>query len=187
MDEQKIWVTSDWHFGHQQSFLWEPRGYNSVEEMNEDIIRKHNEVVGENDIVYFLGDAMLNDNECGKRCIEQLNGNIHMIRGNHDTNARIEIYKDCKNVVAVGSYAEVIKYKKYHFYLSHYPTLTSNFDGDRSLKQRVINLCGHSHTDNKFLDMNKGLIYHCDMDAHNCYPVLLDDIIEDIKEVVNNA
>lgn len=29
--------------------------------------------------------------------------------------------------------------------------------------------------------MNKGLIYHVDLDAHNCYPILIDNIIEDIK------
>ena len=29
--------------------------------------------------------------------------------------------------------------------------------------------------------MDKGLIYHVELDAHNCYPVSIDQIIEDIK------
>ena len=30
-------------------------------------------------------------------------------------------------------------------------------------------------------NMDKGLIFHCEMDTNNCCPWLLDDIIEDIK------
>ena len=73
------------------------------------------------------------------------------------------------------------------FYLSHYPTLTSNLDSNEPLKARVINLCGHSHTQDRWADWDKGLIYHVEMDAHNCYPVLLDDIIEEIKNKVEEC
>ena len=51
----------------------------------------------------------------------------------------------------------------------------------KPLKKKLINLCGHTHTDNKFKDMDKGLIYHVELDAHNNKPVLLDDIIDDLK------
>lgn len=47
----------------------------------------------------------------------------------------------------------------------------------------MINLCGHAHTTNPFADMDKGLIYHVELDAHGCYPISIDDIIEDIKEI----
>ena len=33
-----IYLTSDWHFGHDREFIWKARGYSSVEEMNEDQI-----------------------------------------------------------------------------------------------------------------------------------------------------
>jgi hypothetical protein len=33
--------------------------------------------------------------------------------------------------------------------------------------------------------MDKGLCYHVELDAHNNYPVLLDNIIEDIKEYLH--
>ena len=32
--------------------------------------------------------------------------------------------------------------------------------------------------------MDKGIIYHCELDAHNCYPVCIDTIIEDIKNYI---
>ena len=34
-----IYLTSDWHFCHNQPFLYEPRGFKNIEEMN-DIISK---------------------------------------------------------------------------------------------------------------------------------------------------
>ena len=71
---------------------------------------------------------------------------IHIITGNHCTNPRIEMYGTCANVVEVIKHATVLKYHKQHFYLSHYPTLTANKDEDRPLKEKAINICGHSHT-----------------------------------------
>lgn len=148
--------------------------------MNRAIIKNHNEVVSEDDDVYVLGDLMLNDNEGGLWFIKRLRGRIHIILGNHDTDTRERLYCECYNVVEIV-YATIVKYGKYHFYLSHYPTLTSNFDIEKPLKQRLINLCGHSHTTDRWADWDKGFIYHCELDAHECKPVLLDDIIEELK------
>lgn len=179
-EQNKIWITSDWHFGHSKPFLYEPRGFKNTYEMSEAIIKKYNEVVGPNDDVYFLGDATLDNNEYGLQCIKQLKGRIHIVRGNHDTDTRIELYKNCWNVVEIceGKY---LNYKKYRFYLSHYPCLCSNYDIDKPLKARMISLCGHSHTQNWAQDMDKGLIFHAEVDSNNCYPWNLDDIIEKIK------
>lgn len=185
MEDIRIWITSDTHFNHNRDFIFLPRGFSSVEEMNNEIVKRWNSVVGENDLVYHLGDIMLNDNEKGIEYLKQLNGRICILRGNHDTDSRINLYKQCPNVFNCGSLAKIIKYKKYRFYLSHYPTLTSNYrEEDISIKSKLINLCGHTHTTDKFKDFKENLIYHCEMDAHNCYPVLLDDIIEDIKNKV---
>ena len=177
-----IYITSDLHFNHDKFFCYVPRGFQSVEEMNNAIVKRWNAVITDEDDVYILGDLMLNDIDGGMELLESLNGRLHIIFGNHDTGTRQELYKNAKNVVEVCGYATVIKYKKYNFYLSHYPALTSNHDIDKPLKARVINLCGHSHTEDRFADMDKGLIYHCEMDAHNCEPVLIDDIIWDIKD-----
>lgn len=177
-----IYITSDLHFNHNKFFCYISRGFKSVEEMNNAIVKRWNAVITNEDDVYILGDLMLNDNDDGMELLESLNGRLHIIFGNHDTGTRQELYKGARNVVEICGYVTVIKYKKYVFYLSHYPTLTSNHDVDKPLKARVINLCGHTHTEDRFADMDKGLIYHCEMDAHNCEPVLIDDIIWDIKD-----
>lgn len=181
----QIYISSDTHFNHDKSFIWEPRGFNSVEEMNESIISNWNAIVKNDDIVYLLGDVMLGDNETGIACLKRLKGTINILIGNHDTNARLKEYSKLPNI-NICNYAEVIKYNKYTFYLSHYPTLTSNFDIDKPLKRRIINLCGHSHTNDPFVDSDKGAIYHCEVDAHNCEPILIDDIIKEIEKKWGN-
>lgn len=175
-----IYFTSDLHFCHNRDFIWHPRGCTSVYDMNIKIISNWHDMVDYDDDVYILGDIMLNNNDEGIRLLKALNGKLHIIRGNHDTDTRMELYKKCYNVVSVSE-GEFFNYNGYHFYLSHYPCLCSNNDEDKSLKKRMINLCGHIHTPNKFLDMNKGLIYHVELDAHNLKPVSIDTIIQDIE------
>ena len=175
----KIWICSDWHFNHDKPFVWQYRGFSSVEEMNQEIIRRHNEIVSEEDEVYILGDCCMgSDLKTNKELISCLHGQKYFIIGNHCTTHRVEMYKELGEVLG---YATMLKYKKYSFYLSHYPSITGNFDYDKPLRQQVISLCGHSHTQNPFADIDKGLIYHCELDSHNCYPILLDDIIEEMK------
>lgn len=178
-----IFVTSDLHFCHNRPFLYEPRGFHSVYEMNVAIVNNWNSVVSPEDDVYVLGDLMLNDNEEGARLLSILHGHLHIILGNHDTDARIELYKQCPNVVEVCD-AKRLKYNGYHFFLSHYPALTDNHDWDKPLAARCVSLCGHTHTQDRFYDWDKGCIYHCELDAHNNYPVPLDNIIADLQEKI---
>lgn len=177
-----IYITSDLHLCHNRDFLYEPRGFNNIYEHNEAIVRNWNSIVNPEDDVYILGDLMLNDNEIGRKLLAQLKGNIHIIFGNHDTDTRKEIYESLWNVVEICGWSIPLNYNGYHFQLSHYPTLTSNHDENKPLKSRTINLCGHTHTKDRFHHWEYGVIYHCELDAHNCYPVSLDQIIEDIKE-----
>lgn len=176
-----IWFCSDTHFGHNREFLYEPRGFNNIWEHDKQIIKNWNSVIQSEDEVYHLGDVMLGNNDYGLSCLKQLKGNIHIIRGNHCTDTRMKLYPECWNIVEITE-GQFFKYKKYHFYLSHFPCIVSNYDADKPLKARMISLCGHSHTKDKFQDIDKGLIYHCELDAHDNYPVLIDDIIKDIKE-----
>ena len=182
---KKIWITSDWHFGHDKEFVYKPRGFESIHEMNKEIIIRHNSIVNPEDDVYVLGDLMLGNNEAGISCIKQLKGNLHIIRGNHDTNFRMELYNKIYNIVEITE-GQFLKAGKYNFYLTHYPCICSNFDYDKPLKARVISLCGHTHIQDPFADWDKGVIYHCELDAHNCYPICIDNIIKDIKEKIND-
>lgn len=186
MNEPCIFITSDLHFGHNRDFIYRPRNFNNVEEHDSAIIKNWNETVRQEDTVFVLGDLVLGDNQNGISCLSLLNGNIKVIRGNHDTDARWNLYNSLSNIELLD-WAYMLKYKKYHFYLSHYPTLTSNYDDNKPLKTKIINLCGHSHTLDAFSDWDKGCIYHCELDAHNCYPVKLDSIIEEIKTRYNKT
>ena len=175
----KIWFTSDWHFCHDKDFLWFPRGFDSIEMNNLAILSNHNLLVSNEDDVYVLGDLMLNDNEKGLELIKSMKGKLHIILGNHDTESRIELYKKLPNIIEV-TYATILKYNKSHFYLSHYPTICSNYDDNKPWHKNLINLYGHTHQKTNFFNDNP-YMYHVGVDSHNCYPVLIDDIIEEIR------
>lgn len=184
----KVWITSDLHFCHDKDFCYKPRGFNSVNEMNKAIVENWNSIVSKDDKVYLLGDVMLNDNIMGFKLLESLNGDITIVSGNHDTLTRLSIYEDAYSVVKVAGPAMFLKYKGYSLYLSHYPTKVGNYDNDKPLKARMINFCGHTHTPDRFCDMNEnmGLVYHVELDAHDNKPILLDDAIDDIKNYLAN-
>lgn len=173
-----IYFTSDLHLFHNRDFLYKPRGFESVYEMNDAILKNWNSTVDMGDDVYVLGDLMLNDNDGGIKLFKQLKGNIHVLLGNHDTDARVDLYRHCYNVVDV-KYADILKYNGYHFFLCHYPTITTNISKE-SLKQAAINLFGHTHSKDKFYGDNP-FMYNVACDAHNCTPVSLDCIINDVE------
>lgn len=181
-----IYATSDLHLSHNKPFVYAVRGYSSIKEMNQSLIDKYNATVSDDDEVYILGDLCLGGGDSlinNFKMLNQLNGKIHIILGNHDTSTRRKMYEALPQVVSI-SYAEMIQYHKYHFYLSHYPTLTSNLDDDKPLRARTINLCGHSHATDPLADWEKGCIVHCEVDAWNGFPVSLDTIIEKMKQRV---
>ena len=176
----KTFLTSDTHFGHDREFLWGPRGFTNYKEHDIAVIENWNNTVTKDDIVYHLGDVMLGDNAYGISCLEQLNGQIKIIPGNHDTPTRLELYKNLPNVEVLGL-AEMIKYKKYNFYLSHHPTMTSNLEKAPYLRMHLINLYGHTHQQKPFYQ-DIPFMFHVGMDSNNCTPILLDDAIELMKK-----
>ena len=182
--ERKVWLTSDLHLCHDKEFIWGPRGFKSIDEMNAAIVANWNRVVGPADVVYVLGDLMLNNDEKGMFLLKQLKGKIIPVRGNHDSDNRWKNYMTAYNVIPRENDDLVVtlKYGDLTFYLSHYPTLCGNYDGGKPLSRRTINLCGHLHTTDRWNDWDKGLIYHVELDAHDNTPVALDEIIKEIKE-----
>ena len=138
-----IYFASDLHFCHDKDFVWQARGFESIDEMNAEIIRRWNERVYPDDDVYILGDLTLGDIEEGIRLIAKLNGYLHIMRGNHDTDKKVERYLECPNIVDI-KWADMIKYKKNYFFLSHFPMVAKTPDDSES-KQDVYNLHGHTH------------------------------------------
>ena len=174
----KIFLTSDLHFGHDKRFVWGARGFSSIEEMNEAIILNWNSVVKDDDDIYILGDVALGGYE-NIDYLKKLKGKIHIVLGNHDSSNREILYKGLPNVVEVAKVGIKLRYKKYNFILTHYPMMTPNIDKE-SLKQTTLNLYGHTHQVNNFYQ-GMPYMYHVGVDSHDCYPVLLDDIIEEMK------
>ena len=169
---------------HNREFMYKPRGFSSIEEHDAMIIENWNKVVKPEDIVYLLGDLMLNDNEGGIRKLNQLNGIIHYIRGNHCTNTRCELYKNTNMIPLCGdfhtSWATIQKINGYNFYLSHYPTMIGSLEDMSELKKRLLGLSGHTHSKNKFYQ-DIPFMYNVALDAHNNSPVSFDEIIADIE------
>ena len=179
-----IWLTSDLHLEHDREFIWKARSFESVKDMNEQIISRWNTLIKPEDEVYILGDIMLGNNIKGMWAIAELNGRLHLIRGNHDTDTRIALFKGCSQFIEICD-AKYLKYGKYHFYMTHYPCLTGNLEKE-SLTQMTLNLHGHTHSQKKFF-YDLPYCYNVGMDAHNCVPVSIDEIIEDMKNKVEEC
>ena len=171
-----IWFTSDLHLGHNKDFVVQARGFETIEEMNAEIIRRWNERISADDDVYVLGDLILGDVDAGIALIATLNGKLHIMRGNHDTDKKVEKYLELPNIVEV-KYADILQYGKAVFWMSHYPTITANYDDDKPWAKHLINLFGHTHQKAKFYN-DIPFMFHVGMDSNNNTPILLDDIIE---------
>jgi len=73
-----IYFVADTHFDDDNLRRYENRPFDTVEEMNEEIIRRWNEVVCDDDEVYLVGDIG------NAEYINRLNGRKYLIKGNHD-------------------------------------------------------------------------------------------------------
>jgi calcineurin-like phosphoesterase family protein len=80
-----IHFTSDTHFGHEPIIRFIKRPFPSVEEMDRTLVERWNERIGPDDTVYHLGDFCYRSARSLADYRSQLNGTIHLIRGNHDT------------------------------------------------------------------------------------------------------
>lgn len=184
---KKIFFTSDLHLGHNKEFIWGPRGFSSLHEMENKIVENWNSVVAQDDDIYILGDLIMGTNDPLKKVrdvnlLNSLNGNKYIIMGNHDSDEKCALYSLCNNVVEVVL-AKRIKLGGYRLFLSHFPAFTENYDDEGSLKKCCINLHGHTHFKEKFFE-ERPLMYHVGLDAHGCFPVSLNEIIMDIKKKV---
>ena len=75
---------ADTHFGDEAILRYEKRPFSSVEEMDQEMIRRWNEVVGDEDLVFHLGDVSSYGKEKTKEILSRLRGKKHLVLGNHD-------------------------------------------------------------------------------------------------------
>lgn len=171
-----IYFTSDFHFGHMKSFLWEPRGFTNWEEHAQIIINNFKKIVFDSDILYILGDCLLQNEDFGIECLKQIPGFKYLAIGNHDSDRKIERYKK-ENIFEDIEYGYRMEHKDFTFYAQHYPAMMGNYKD----KHPVICLAGHTHAPDKFQNMEFGC-YNIALDAHDCKPVSIDTIVSDIKD-----
>ena len=191
----KVFFTSDIHFGHENVIRFDERPFATVEEMDAELIRRWNAKVGKGDLVYVLGDFIWKTrNEDAPSLIKSLNGQIILIKGNHDRflhNAKakaalagVKDYDDICVTLEDGTKKRCI--------LSHYfmPMYNSHF-------YQGIHLHGHSHfTDEADFEVDfaaklnaegiRNEIYNVGCMYWNYEPVTLDEIIARGKPVRPN-
>lgn len=80
----EIWFTSDTHFHHENILRFCNRPFASITEMNEELIRRWNETVPVDGIVFHLGDFCFGGSKEWNDVLYRLNGKIYLILGNHD-------------------------------------------------------------------------------------------------------
>ncbi len=139
----KVFFTSDLHFGHENVLRFDKRPFASVEEMDAELVKRWNAKVGKGDLVYVLGDMIWKThNSDAHDLIKSLNGQIILIKGNHDRflhNAKaksalagVKDYDDICVTLENGEKRRVI--------LSHYFIPFYN-----AHRYKAIHLHGHSH------------------------------------------
>lgn len=142
MQSANTWFISDTHFGHIGSLRW-PNGANrpfeSIDIMDKTIIDNWNSIVTSEDIVFHLGDFSYRARPSRiKDIMSALNGNIVLIKGNHDRDT-LKANNEIHRFLAVYERLE-LKFKDAHLVLDHYPIFSWHQKNRGS-----IHLHGHVH------------------------------------------
>jgi calcineurin-like phosphoesterase family protein len=174
---QKLWFTSDTHYNHSNivsaTTQWtDPvtcREFKSLEHMNTTLVNNINEVVGQDDILFHLGDWSFGGFEFIQLFRDQIVcRNVHIITGNHDHH--IERNRD--NIQSI--FSSVNKYLnldvswdagKQRFALMHFPI--ASWD---NMARGAIHLHGHIHFEaNKRIGVGK--MMDVGVDGNNLCPI----------------
>lgn len=194
VDGAKCWFTSDQHFCHSNVMIYNNRPWNDVKDMNKALTDNWNDVVGDNDVVFILGDFYWSKDPWAiKKKFDELNGAvIYVIPGNHDTieqfskisDKRIKIVSDTV-MVFISGIDEDKPSREHEFMLSHFPLATWPH-----FQRGSLNLHGHIHSGPRnrsdmdrpgfdlFLKPHK--TYDVGVDNNNYTPVEIREILNKI-------
>jgi len=175
----KIFFSSDLHFSHKNIIDYCSRPFKSVEEMNYIMTEKWNKTVSENDIIYYLGDFALGKTIEIPDLVNQLNGEIHLIYGNHDEKVLSKHRQAKWSSIQSELYVEI---DGYMCWMNHYPIYLKpdKYDRPKLVRPKAkrnydIALAGHSHE--KFFLSDGGSIAVCG-DLYDFYPQTLEQLIQ---------
>lgn len=160
-------VTSDTHFGHKNIIRLCDRPFASVEEMDETMIDRWNEVVRPNDIVWHLGDFAYKLPGGPHKIFNRLNGSKYFITGNHDPEPTLKL-----GWVYVNNYVEMDWGPK--FVLFHYPMVEWNH-----FYRGAIHCHGHQHNKEALRAPRR---VDVGVDANDFRPWAVEELVELVKE-----
>ena len=174
----KFFVTSDQHFNHENIIKYCDRHFSSVEEMNEEMIKRWNTVVSKDDTVFVLGDFFMGRLTEIEDILSRLNGHIMLVEGNHDKDNRITTMTLYGNVKNLGPLF-IMDYRGINIVMCHYPINFDLRDMVSRTSKKMVFLYGHIHNlAPKGLD--RGCFYHVGVDTNDFTPVNLDSIIDEV-------
>lgn len=129
-----IYLIADTHFWHENILKYENRPFSNIQEMNKGLIINWNNTVSNKDKVYHLGDFSWGNKEVVQDIVNQLNGYITLIKGNHDGKSN-NWYNDAgfDDVIDGGMIL------KNHFLLTHKPLYMNKH-------MPFVNIHGHTHS-----------------------------------------
>ena len=118
------YFTADQHWNHKNIIEGCERPFKNVWAMNAYMIEQWNAVVKEGDLVYHLGDFALPNKGDGmdvREIVDQLHGQIYLIKGNHD-DKNIKLFTDLFMKTVDIAYIKLSTKQK--VMLCHYPMLS---------------------------------------------------------------
>ena len=143
-EAKHIFFTSDTHFNHNKVIDFCNRPFKSIEEHDAQLIKNWNETVGKQDTIFHLGDFIFGGSAKLYEIISQLNGNIVLIRGNHDDK---NISRQMENAFSYVTYQMRLLIEGKNVYLNHFPFLNFGHDDPAMYKDSYsIQLFGHMHS-----------------------------------------
>jgi calcineurin-like phosphoesterase family protein len=136
----KTFITSDLHFGHANimKFCPKTRPFAGVQDMNASMMLAWNELIGQEDLVYVLGDLTFMPSVESANLISNLNGRKILVEGNHDQkNLREPKFRDCFE--EIHKYHE-ITHNGHKVVMFHYPICEWN-----RMHHGSVHFYGHLH------------------------------------------
>lgn len=137
---------SDLHFFHESlNTQMDCRGFKDAVQMNAYMIKQWNSRVRPRDEVVILGDFSVGKAEQTNEILNQLNGRLYMIKGNHDRYLKESEFNK-ERFVWIKPYAEMHDNRR-KVVLSHYPIFCYNGQYRRNKKGEPLTymLYGHVH------------------------------------------
>lgn len=173
------YFTADLHLGDKKVMELDGRPFKDLGEQDEEIIRRWNNKVTENDRVFILGDLSAYGEEKTVSIVKRLNGKKHFIRGNHD---RLQSAAFTELFESVKDYDEINVDGK-HVVLCHYPI--AHWRGQR---YGYMHLFGHTHNgmDHELFELYKAMCvergirfygYNVGCMFYDYYPISIEELI----------